>query len=673
MTTTDQQPLGRVQRTLILSCGDLASRCGAQFETLLTERGGPTVATAVVTLKEGESVWETAVAAALNRISPPDLAARLAQSGWQLGQPPALHLIILLSPDAERSPSFPALATTAANRVYQQLGLEPLLCPIWLVGDGVDLDPLACQMPHYPLPVGSLVLGLCNQAGLRLPDEESLCAVAAELLWVLTATPLLAFLEQRQAELPPEGPTFLTAGLHAWTWSPNLALAQFVQRWRRAVVAHWLSDSIDEDSLLTVPGWLQTQQLTPKQFASYALREREATLPQLPEADWQMPWPWQIPALFEKSRFENSIDEEATTAYAKQAQLRLFDPLQQAGNCLHAAAFGLLNGQPVAGIAQTLAWLQAVADACEGYLPTLFEWETRLNETADSLSVARGEREGWLKDTLSGYPATVTTWLPFLWRPWRWPGQALRYWRLQKAGQQLCQLYSQQATVRRQRIAQQTAYHGVIELLQIVRRLGNQVAEIGEMLHSRLRTDAAEPPLESTLVPFPLAAVPLPETLYEQLLPDMAAEAITAAAAVGGLGHQIRHLDDIIFDQLTEVAQGRLAHLAHLAPADLLLAQERGEQPSLATLLQDGWATASPLWPVDVATLDETARLHQTNVAVLCGSQVLPLSTRFTEMTDTMFTLASGWPHHLWLIRFHIGLPATAVTSGWQPEVTIYE
>lgn len=670
---TDQQPLGRVQRTLIVTCGELATRCGAQFETLLTERAGPTAATAVVTHKEGETGWETALATALNRISPPDLAARLAQRGWQLDQPPALQLVLLLTADAASSDKLVTLFTSAVNQVYQQIGLEPLLFPIWLVGEDTVLEPHICQIPQYPLPVGSLVLGLCNQNGLRLPDEESLCTVGAELLWCLTANPLLGFLEQRLAELPPDGIPFLTAGLHVWTWAPDLALAKFVQQWRHTVVTHWLSDSIDEESLQAVSGWLQTQQFTPKQFASYAFREREAVLPQLPVTAWQMPWPWQIPELFEKSRFENNIDDEATTAYAKQAQLRLFDPLQQAGNCLYEHAYHLLNGQPVAGIAQTVAWLEAAAAACEAYLPTLFEWETRLNETAESLSVARGALESWLKESLSGYPATMGTWLRLLWRPWRWPGHGLRYWRMQKAGQQLCQIYSQQATLRRQRIEQQTAYHGIIELLQIIRRLRNQVAEIGDMLKSRLRTSAVEPSQESTPATFPFASLPLPDALYEQLLPDAAAEAATAATTIGGLGNQIRHLDDIIFDQLMAVAQERLATLAHLAPADLLLAAENDDHANLDTLLQDGWATASPLWSVDVATLDEIARLQQAHVAVLCGARTLPLSTRFTEMADTLFTLASGWTHHLWLIRFHIGLPTAAMGSGLPQEITTHE
>lgn len=670
----DEHALGTVQRTLILCCGALPAHCGAQFETLLSERGGPTAATAVVTLNGAEASWATAVTAALNRISPPDLGARLAQAGWQLAQPPALHLILLLSAEADSKVEFPALLTTAADQIYQQLGLEPLVFPIWLVGDGAAMIPPACRKPHYPLPLGNLVLGLCNQEGLRLPDENSLCAVGAELLWCFTTSPLFAFLEQRQTDVSlPDDLAFLTAGIHVWTWSPEAVLPSFSQRWRQEVIAQWLLEAADRENLIDVPLWLDRQQLTPKQFATFALREREAILPQLPEAEWRMPWPWQIPALFEKSRFENSIDEEATRAYAKQAQLRLFDPLQQAVNCLHDDVYQQLNAQPVGGIAQALAWLQAVSDRCEAYLPHIFAWETDLNEVAEALSVARGELEASLQTQLTGYPATPQGWLRLLGRPWRWPGQWLRYWRLQKAGQQLCHLYTQQAALRRQRIEQQTASHGVIELMQTVRRLGSQVAEIGDMLRAKLRSEMSPPAAETATDSFPLTTVSTPSSLYTQLLPDMAAEATIAAAAIGGLGSHIRRLDESLFGQLAELAVNRLAALNQLTPADLLLLPAPGQSPTAGASLPDGWAAACPLWPVDLATLDETTRQHQTTLAVLCGAHTLPLSDPFGELTHAVFTLTTGWPRHLSLVRFHFGMPATAVASFLTQEVPFHE
>lgn len=669
---SEKQPLGRVQRTLIVSCGELAKECATQFEAFLTERSGPTAATAVVLLNGTEEGWETAVTAALHRISPPDLAARLARSGWELVQPPALHLILLLTAETGSSAKFSALLTTVTNQIYHQLSLEPLVFPIWLVGDEGEMESVGtCQTPHYPLPLGSLVLGLCNQDGLRLPDETSLCAVGAELLWCLTTFPLFTFLEQHQTDvLLPNGPNFLTAGIHAWSWTPDAVLESFVQRWRREVIDQWLLDKVDNETLLEVPGWLQAQQLTPKQFATYALHERETMLPQLHEAEWQMPWPWQISALFEKSRFENYLDEEATRAYAKQAQLRLFDPLQYARECLHKHASHLLNAQPVAGIAQTVAWLQAVTEACEASLQTVFTWDNHLNEAADTLAVARGQLEATLQEKVADYPKTPQAWLRLLWRPWRWPGHFLTYWRLQKAGQQLCQLYTQQASLRRQRIEQQTAYQGMIELMQLVRRLSSQVAEIGEMLHARRQSAPAQPATESASATFPLSRLPAPDNLYEQLLPDRPGEATAAAAAVGGLGKQIRQLDDIIFDQLAEVAATRLAALYQLPPADLLLTQEVEQK---ATLLQDGWAAASPLWPVDVAALDETTRQHQESIAIMCGNHVLPLSDHFSELTNTIFTLSIGWNRHVWLVRLHVGLPTPVITPFWSQEVNAHE
>lgn len=672
----EKQILGRVQRTLILASGELAGRCGALFEERLAQRNGPTSATAVVALNGADETLEAAVAAALNRISPPDLAARLAQTGWQLERAPTLRLILLLAAAPEGGELAAALVQQVASQIYHRLGIEAFVLPFWLVGEDGEAWQAECFRYPQLLPLGNLILGMCNQDGLRLPDEASLCEVAAELLWCLTTTSLLSTIEQRQTHTPHiERPTILTAGLHVWTWSPEQTLASFVRRWLLSVLEQWLTEELDEDSLVNVAGWLQTQQLAPRHLAAYALHEREATLPSLPVAEWQMPWPWDIPALFEKSRFENSLDEEAAKAYAKQAQLRLMDPLQRARELLHEGAHQRLNKQPVAGIAQTLAWIKAIVTACEQLLQNVFDWDNDLNETAESLAVTRGELESTMQENLANYPGRPHSWLPLLGRPWRWPRLVFTYWHLQKGGQQLCQIFEQQAALRRERIQQQAAYQGMIELIQTARHLGSQVEEIGEMLHYLKRSLTAEEdePAETTGLDILLTNLAVPDNLYTRLVTDAAAEATVAAAAAGGLGSQIRHLDDAILIPLRKFARSRLAALNQVTTAEIMLAQTDGDDAAVSSLLQRGWDAACPLWPVDAASLDETGRLHQEKLTVLCGSDTQRLVDHLPGTAESVFTLPIGWSRHLWLVRLHVGLAPQLGTAVPTQEVQTYE
>lgn len=397
-------------------------------------------------------------------------------------------------------------------------------------------------------------------------------------------------------------------------------------------------------------------------------------LPLLPTAEWHVPWPWEIPLLYEKSRFENSIDEEAVRAYAKQAQLRLFDPLQRAREGLHASASQHLNNYPVAGIAHTLAWIGLLIAACERQLQSVFDWDSDLNETGETLAVARGQLEGIMKEDLARYPGQLSGWLPLLARPWRWPRLLFTYWRLQTKGQQLCQIFEQQAALRRERIRQQTAYHGTIELMQTARHLGDQVEEIGQMLHylRRSLTAEADESAEAESV-IPLTHLPVPDDLYAGLVTDAAMEAQAAAAAVGGLGAQIRHLDDAIRKPLLAYARSRLAGLNQVAVAKVMLGLGARDNAAIGSLLQRGWEAASPLWPVDAASLDEMSRLQQERLTVLCGSDTQLLVEPLSSLAEAIHTMPSGWTQHLWLVRLHIGLTPKMGPTISTKEMQSYE
>lgn len=650
--------LGRVQRTLIVTIGELATQSGALYEAMMEQRQGPALATAVVPLLGNDpDSLSSVLTAALTRISPPDLAARLIQTGWQLEETSSVRLIFLIAKEPETGNTISEHIQMVAGQVYQHLGIDPFILPLWLIGETEDARFVSHLGGEIPLPLGNLVLSLCNQDGLRLPDEASLQAVAAELLWCLLTTPLLSLLEQRQEHISRlDDAPLLTAGIHVWTWNPTQTAARFEQRWLREVLQQWLADEVDEGKLVNAFAWLQEQQLTPKQFATYALREREVALPQLPHAAWRMPWPWHIPDLAETTRFENSIDEEATRAYAKQAQLRLFDPLHKGREALYEAARRQLNVQPVAGISQTVAWVAAIITALEQQLTTVVANQDALTETASALSVARGEREASLRTYLEEYPRAPGQWWPQAFRPWRWPRLLLRYWQLQQRGQQLCQLLEKQASLRRQVIQEHTAYQAVIELIQMARHLGDQVAEIGEMLQFLLRsqTELSAPEEDKPDSSFLVSTLSVPEAIYAQLIPDPRAEAIAAAAAVGGLGVQIRQLDDAILEPLRAYGRSQLAGLAQLSAAELLQIQTEDHSPDSASLKR-GWEAAAPLWRVDAASLDETQRLSQQTFTVLCGADVFQLTDQLPDAAETVFTLPTGWTHHLWLIRLHTG------------------
>lgn len=650
--------LGRVQRSLIVTIGELATQSGVLFETMMAQRPGPVEGTAVVSLADNDlNNLSSVIPAALTRISPPDLAARLAQTGWQLDETSSVRLILLITAESETNDAIPDLIQMIAGQVYQHLGIDPFILPLWLIGEASDACPTSRLEEAVPLPLGSMVLSLCNQDGLRLPDEASLSAVAAELMWCLLTTPLLPLLEQRQVHASGlDSAPLMAAGIHVWTWDMEETAGRFEQRWLLDVLQQWLANEVDESRLLTISSWLQEQQLTPRQFATYALREREAALPQLPHAAWRMPWPWHIPVLAETTRFENSIDEEATRAYAKQAQLRLFDPLHKGREALYEAARRQLNTQPVAGVAQTVAWVAAVITACEQQLTTVVDRCDALNETADTLATTRGELEASLRTALEVYPRASAQWWFHLFRPWRWPRLLLRYWQLQKTGQQLCQLLEKQANLRRQIIQEHAAYQAVIELIQMARHLGDQVAEIGEMLQHLVRLQS-EPPAGEEAAPdtlFLVSTLPVPESIYARLVPDPAAAAMAAAAAVGGLGAHIRQLDDAILEPLRAYGRSQLAGLAQLTAAELLQI-ELADNSSDSSPLKRGWEAAAPLWRVDAASLAEAQRLNQQQFIVLCGAEALLLSDKLADAAETVFTLPTGWSRHLWLIRLHIG------------------
>lgn len=650
--------LGRVQRTLIVTIGELATQSGILLETMMAQRQGPVLATAVVPLVGTDPKnLSSAVTAALTRISPPDLAAKLAQTGWQLDETSSVRLLLLIAVEPETGHTILEYVQLLAGQIYRHLGIDPFVLPVWLVGDTSDVGLFRRLQEAVPLPLGSFVLSLCNQQGLRLPDEASLQAVAAELLWCLITTPLLSLLEQRQVHVASlDGAPLLTAGIHVWTWDMAQALARFEQRWLLDVLRQWAANNVDESGLVNAFAWLQEQQLTPKQFATYALREREMALPQLPGAAWRMPWPWHIPVLAETTRFEISIDEEATRAYAKQAQLRLFDPLHKGREALYEAARRQLNAQPVAGVARTVAWVAGVVTACEQQLTSVVDHQDALKEMADALATTRGELEGSLRTYLEEYPRTAGQWWTHVFRPWRWPRLLLRYWQLQQRGQQLCQLLEKQARLRRQIIQEHTAYQGLIELMQMARHLGDQIAEIGQMLEYLIRSQTDAQGLEEAApeAPFLVSILPVPESIYARLIPDPAAAATAAAAAIGGLGTQIRQLDDAILEPLRAYGRSQLAGLRQLTAAELLhihLEENSADRSPLAR----GWEAAAPLWRVDAASLDETQRLNQQAFTILCGAETLLLSDKLPDTAESVFTLPTGWTTHLWLIRLHVG------------------
>ncbi|MCP4425770.1 MAG: hypothetical protein GY803_14855, partial [Chloroflexi bacterium] len=421
------------------------------------------------------------------------------------------------------------------------------------------------------------VLSLRNEAGLRLPDESALTQLGAELLTCLTATPLRDLPEQIAAvngvSFTTEPPLF-SVGLHGWRWSPAKTHCCFTNRWLENVVTHWLAAADNAPLLEAVTLWLQTEGITLDNLAAPLLKEEERPPPHLNAPGWQMPWPWDFAALITEMNFTNAADGERCAQIQEQAALRLAEPLQQATNKLQKFVQTTLDSQPTAGLSHTQCWLQQASDVWDSLMDEVLDKADRLAATGADLGGRRGQLEADIQQRMTSWPTVSTAaWFRVAMRPWRWPRLVWQYRRIRELGQQLADVLTRQAEWRRQTILNQLLRRAVADLDHFTRHLHGQVEEIGDMLqylaseNLPARDDVAAKREERFALITPLS---VPWKLYEQLIPAAAAEAVTAAAAVGGLGRQVKLLDDTIWEPLRRFGQERLASVWDLTAVDVL-------------------------------------------------------------------------------------------------------
>lgn len=664
------------QRTLVLTRGPLAQAAGQRLQEALVERPSPAAAIAIVDCTpEAASSWETVVTTALTHISPPDLATRLAQDGWRLAEPPEISLLLLLDVLPGGGLLAHTLLTETAALVYTHLGLDTVPLLIWLAAAASPQELLDCL--EFPLRLAHppLALSLRNELGLRLPSPAALVNTTADLLWLLSATPLRElpdWLLNLHGEAYEKEPIFSTIGIYQWCWSPTATLAHFRDCWLEAVLTHWLARSAETTDPAQVAAWLEKKQLSPAGLAAYAIAPAEHTLPTFRATEWTMPRPWHIRWLLAEMQLEESADEAQQREHVLQAGLRMDEPLQRAAGLLHSQAQTLLDKQPETGVSRTCAWLLEAATACGHMVEQLLNQQEAQQVSGSLLATERGALQAQMKAWLESWPEdTWNSWLWELLRLWRWPFLIRRYWQLRQAGRRLSQIYERQAARRRQEAIQTAIRQAICELEGIAWRVHSQVEEVGDMLQALAQMLTQDTPclpylqLETEAVTAGSGRLPVLWPLYPRLVPDPAQEAVTAAAAVGGLGQQVQQLDDeALLAALNRFSTERFKAVNTLNTTHALLATLPKERSLLASW-QDGWDAASPLWRYDETRLPENARAGHQHHTFVCGGGAISMADLLGVAAENVTWIESSDRERLFVVRVRTGLTPAALAAAW--------
>ena len=662
-----------VQRALIITCGPLAQTSGELFTELLHERRGPALATAVVPLTTAapDDAFATAVTAALTAISPPDLAVRLAHSGWKLEHTSEIALFVVMDtapPDAAAAgdEKAAALLSLAADLVFRHLGVETRSLHIWLAGEETEANANDCLNGRLPATRGIIALSLRNSAGLRLPGAAALTGRCAELLWALTATPLRRlpeYVTEHNQHAYADNLPLLTLGIAGWAWSPESVHAAFVRRWLDNILAAWLASPENPPSLEETAVWLAEQNLGAPALADCALTEKERQPPAFAPDMWRAPWPWRIPLLWQTLKAREEADRAGQTGRVQNACLRLAEPVDRITAVWRQAVQERLDRQPAAAIAWTCLWLDmALAEYNRQYEQTWDEAAAQ-EETDNMLAEERGQLEADMRRWLESWPQSDwQSWLEAALRPWRWPRLIWLYSRWQRFGPRLNRLLQQQAERRRQQAVQTAARQALGDLEKSLRRLQSQVEEIRDMLHClAAEADAAFPALPNNALPdarppvspepqLPIAPLPFPASLYCHLIPDDAAESLVAAAYIGGLGRQLDALDDTILAGLLNLGRQRLGGVWQLTAVDVFTAVTSDDDQREAWW-QALWQSARPLWRVDEARLSEAERAGNSQMAGVSGASTDLLAGLLPGVAEPLHWLPSADRERILLVR----------------------
>jgi len=670
-----EKTLSPTRRTLIFTHGALAKTAGEQFAEKLLSRQGPQAAVMTVASADelNEDVQHLAemVTEALTSISPPNLAVILAETGWKLVNPAEVCLILMMDviPDGQDKATY--FLQTITSVIYQYLGVEPTSLLIWLVGNDGEASVSDCTSKSIAVTRGVVLLGMRNEDGFRLADEMELSQIGAEFLWCLTATPLHDIPEQvsvRSEHRYAEGQLFFTVGLFGWEWNPRVTSSIFTQRWLESIFAHWLSTAVNAHELSTVAVWMQENLLTANVFAQYALHERDRHPPDFVCNSGQFPWPWEVRTLFTTLRFTETVDENGLDIYREQAGFHLTDPLQAATVAIQEYVRSMLDENPISATDQSKAWLQVLLTVCDQQIEQTLDQEDALSETEALLAERSGIVKASLKAWLKVWPAdTWRAWLKVCIRPWHWPQLVWHFGKIWQGEQQLSTILTQQAILKRQRIQIETARQGVIELSKIIQHIESQVDEVEQMLASLSREVSIHRSRDNAVgngvTQLPLVNLPVPDSLYTQLVPDEAGEARLAAERLGGLGQLVTKLDDTLLEPLRRIAEERLTSVYDQSVVNILnaLVDSAGEQRKQG---QFAWDTACPMWRIDEACLDEITRSQPDQFTSVCGLDAQHLLDWLPHTDRDVIPLAANGKERLWLIRVRLGLASSVLSTG---------
>lgn len=665
----NQTTVQSVQRTLVISYGSLAQQVREQFQKRVNLEDGPALAIGWVDATGYEQIdaVDTAVTQTVTQISPPDLAAQLAAKGWHLSDPTQLDLFLLVDAHSQALTVVPCLLERVSSFIYRQLGIEAAVLLLWLVGED-EREVIECLTTPVKTTRGTAVLGMRNEDGFRLSEETVLADLCAAMLWCLIATPLRHLPEQiieRTGEFYDETRLF-TFGLHGWVWSAEATHTQFVRQWLEDIFFHWLTTNIELPAAELVATWMQQQRITPEGLTDGIAQEAEELLNIEQTADWQMPWPWHLAAQINQLYLISAHWQTVSTDFAEQADFQLADPIFDTTDLIKAQITSLLDQHPIGGICLAVHWVQTMIAECERQCDLLADKREILAQSEAQLHQAEETLKMKSELLLAKWPdLKIKYWLSVLLRPWRWPQYGWHYLQLRNYGQQLERILQQQAALAQQLLLNQLAQNAMRELIERLAHLEQQVTEIEEMIQFIARNVSLPNEQESRVTPIAhfLTQLPNPTNLYTTLVPDVQAEAILAAEAVGGLGQQVSHLDDAIIDKLWRVGGERLAKVWDLTAVDALTAVWEQEEEAVAHW-EAAWSAACPLWRFDEAQLDEATRSCALEEALLCGANTYLLDGVLPHTEEPIQHIEATDKETLWLLRLRAGL--TLVT----PEQT---
>ncbi len=650
-----------VGRTVIITCGELAKSAGEWLERLLSEREGPETAVTILHFPDSAADnddFATSLIDALVHISPPNLAQLLAQAGWHLRPEREIQVALVLDAVDGAIQTAAWLGETAVNTAYRQLGVETQVTLLWLAPEMGEIAESCLQdITSFSFSPLTLVVSPTNEAGLRLPDSQALSRIGAETLYCLCATPFYDFAHDVFADadqIYTGAPALASLGISVWEWSPTAVHDAFVQHWQQSVLDNWLANAEDNPTPEVLVAWRQRQGLDKDSLLSALLSERDFLPPAYNLTARHFPWPWQaakqtndLRTLFQEDTAE--LTEASKTAIETMAALR-----EQTRALIADSLIAMLDERPIAGVDTAARWVWALATDFDTIYEQMLD-ETAVFDSIDSnLAVERGQIEAAIRDLLTDWPgAHWRHWVKFTWRFWRWPRLGWRYWQLRQLGLRLAGLLTQQSIRQREQGRHDIVARFMAELARLARQEHSRVSEIGEMLAS-LREEMAEKwemgnekgeigDEESGVVP-----LSVPDSLFRQLIPDMEKETALAAEAVGGLGEQLRQLDDAIMIPLAKLAGERLAGVWALTAVDILNLLSTTDD-DWQTWQQTIWDAAMPLWRYDEGQLSEAARRSDWTGACIIGAGVEQLTERFNN--DACRCLPSNDRSRLILIR----------------------